>query len=378
MAVDFRCEKCGKLLSIESTADSRIKCPYCKAKVTVPASIAAMPRPQVPPGAGGPPPPPQQQAEQQEEELVHHPDALMGVMAAVMPWVISLFFHVGILVILGFLTIVMIQTQTAEGDATIPDAELSDDPGGRVNPGKSDPDMDSRSMEMVKQDQWAQRDSTIAQADMGKTDNKVTVIGLSGGSGGGSSAKFGLSTGGSGAGPKSRFFGTGGNAYHVVYVVDRSGSMLPTLDLVKHEMRRSISRLSAQQSFHIIFFAWGEPKELPMRSLMYATEQNKKAAAAYLRTVQAKGKTEPIPAVRRAFSVLARPKNKRKGKLVYLLTDGEFVDNAATLAAIRKLNPRGEIHINTILHKHESQPAIDVLRKIAAQNGGKFKFVEGD
>ena len=53
MAIEFRCEQCGKLLSVDAEPESRVKCPYCKAKVVVPAGLASLPTPQVP---GGPPP----------------------------------------------------------------------------------------------------------------------------------------------------------------------------------------------------------------------------------------------------------------------------------------------------------------------------------
>jgi len=171
------------------------------------------------------------------------------------------------------------------------------------------------------------------------------------------------------------FFGLGAGAPdHVVYVVDRSGSMLDTLEMVKHEMRRSIGQLNEEQSFHIIFYAKGEPKELPQKKLLKATMESKRAAAKYLRRVQAQGMTDPVPALLRAFAVLARAKGK--GKVIYLLTDGEFSDNEKVLATIRKLNAGGKVSVNTILHHHQGQAAVDVLRKIASQNGGRFKFVE--
>ena len=54
MAVEFRWEECGKLLNVEAEPSDMVKCPNCKARVEVPAGVASLPRPQVPPGARPP------------------------------------------------------------------------------------------------------------------------------------------------------------------------------------------------------------------------------------------------------------------------------------------------------------------------------------
>ena len=58
MAVEFRCEKCGKLLSADAEPGSMMKCPHCQKKVAVPAGLASLPQPHLPPGQEPPPPPP--------------------------------------------------------------------------------------------------------------------------------------------------------------------------------------------------------------------------------------------------------------------------------------------------------------------------------
>ena len=374
MAVEFRCEKCGKLLSVDAQPDSKIKCPYCKAKLVVPAGVASLPRPQVPagaPGQGGPgqPQPPEQAEEPSEDEA-----AVMGAMARVMPWLISLFFHVGLLVILAFITIVVFSEASAEYNAT--SDLLSDNPGGQLNPGQMNPEMQAHSRQRINRRRWSKRDSQIPMASVGQTKSRIQVFGIAGGSAGGQSADFGLTTGGSGAGPKSRFFGTGGSAYHIVYVVDRSGSMIETFDEVREEMKRSILRLSPAQTFHVIFFSSGTPKENPPRRLVHAVPQNKRQALNYLDKIQPHGQTDPIPALERAFAVLKNRPGRKRGMLIYLLTDGEFPDNEKVLRRIRELNPRREVHINTILHHFAVPGAMKVLKAIAAENGGRFKFVE--
>jgi hypothetical protein len=195
------------------------------------------------------------------------------------------------------------------------------------------------------------------------------------GKGGGSGGDgFGFTSGGGGT--AARFMGIPGSAYHIVYVTDRSGSMLDSLDDVKAEIIRSISRLQPVQTFHIIFFASGKPIETEPKTLIYANEASKRQALVSLRKVVAEGQTDPMPALRRAFEVLAQAPNKNRGKLIYLLTDGEFPDNDEVLKQLRVLNKDKAVCINTVLYKHRSESSVAVLEAIAKENRGVFKFIE--
>ncbi len=376
MAVEFRCEKCGKLLNVDAAPDAEVKCPFCKAKVLVPAGVASLPRPQVPPGSV-PPPAPSPVQEEPEQIAPAGEDAVMRVMAAIMPWLISALLHAGVGVILAFLLFVVIDQSEPIDYSVVSDQNLTDTPGGVVDPGETHKKLTRKSPSDRSKKRWSQRDATLSTANMGETKNQVRVFGAAGGGGAGQAADFGMTTGGSGAGPKSRFFGTGGNAYHIVYVVDRSGSMTETFEEVRSEIFRSITRLSPKQTFHVIFFATGTPKENPPRRLVQADMSHKREAARYLKSIQPHGQTDPIPALERAFAVLkSLPGRQKKGKLVYLLTDGDFPDNEKVLRRIRELNPRRDVTINTILHHFVVPGAMKVLKAIADENRGKFKFVE--
>lgn len=375
MAVEFRCEKCGKLLNVEAEPSGMVECPYCKATVEVPAGVASLPRPQVPPGAR----PVQPAQDQPEQQYLVEPaqDALMSVMARLMPWIISAFFHAGVLVILAFITIVMFKT-TAPADITVPDAEFGDQAGSRINPGHINPQLQARSLQPVNQKAWSQRDTVVPLNDTGDTEDRISLYGISGGATGGPAADFGLLPGGGGR--PARFFDVRADAYHIVYVVDRSGSMLYTFDEVRREMLRSISRLHPSQTFHIVMFTSALAQEAPPRRLVPASTEYKREAMKFLKTVRAEGGpwTNPVPALKRAFEVLSRAPAAKRGKLLYLLTDGEFHDNEQVLRSIRSMNANKSVHINTILHHHRSETAMRVLRRIAEENGGRFKFIESD
>jgi hypothetical protein len=136
---------------------------------------------------------------------------------------------------------------------------------------------------------------------------------------------------------------------HIIYVIDRSGSMMDSIDFLKDELKHSICRLKDSQDFHVIFFSEGTPIELPDKKLVPATEANFKRVAQFLDGIRAQGLTDPKAALRRAFEVLGKVDDK-SGKLISLATDGDFCeDNDKVLALIKKFNPHKEVRINTIL-----------------------------
>ena len=85
-----------------------------------------------------------------------------------------------------------------------------------------------------------------------------------------------------------------------------------------------------------------------------------------------------VYAIERAFAVLARADQRRPGMLIYLLTDGNFPDNAAVLATIRKLNVDKKVSINTYLYGRRPPEAEKVMRLIAKENKGRYKYVSAD
>ena len=179
-------------------------------------------------------------------------------------------------------------------------------------------------------------------------------------------------------GPATSFFGQGGNAHHVCYVVDRSGSMVDSFDSVRREMLLSIGRLEPVQDFHVILFAEGPPVENKPGRLVTATARHKQEAARFLESVRADGTNDPIPALERAFEILSKADPDRPGKLIYLLTDGNFPDNAAVVNFIRKRNRRKDVKIHTCLLGACPTEAVTVMTDIAAENGGRYKNVEAD
>ena len=167
-------------------------------------------------------------------------------------------------------------------------------------------------------------------------------------------------------------------AHHVVYVIDRSGSMVDTFDTVRREVVTSFGRLSGRHDFHIIFYSEGPPAESPPERLVRANDDNKLYAWKFVKTVRAYGSGDPVPALERAFDVLASADPGRPGKVIHLISDGEFPDNAAILATIRQRNQAKDIAVNTYLCGSCPSVAVAVMKRIAAENGGRYGYVIAD
>ncbi len=161
----------------------------------------------------------------------------------------------------------------------------------------------------------------------------------------------------------------------VVFVIDCSGSMVDTFDLLRYEMRRSIAFLSEDQEFHVILFGKGQPIENTPRKLVPATDENKLQCGRWLDEVRPEGQTDPIPALERAFEVLSHA-DSPKGKLIYLLTDGVFPDNEKVLEFVRSRNSDRSVRINAILYSiRRDEQAVAMLETIASESDGKFLYV---
>jgi len=403
MTVDFRCENCGKMLSVDDQPGNAVRCPHCRKKVTVPEGLAALPRPHVPPNARHADSPSGgqaqgqddgQQAEQGEEELVEN-QGISGAMAMIMPWVISVFLHVGVCLVMLFFVMVTVVSKIPT-DIIIPDAALDlDNPGGVMHPKTatvSKTDADRRTV--VKR--YTKREE---QVDKGKTEQTIQLLAASSDGAHGGAADLGLTNQDAAGGPRSRFFGSGGKAYHIAYVVDRSGSMSGTFEEVRIEMLKSIGQLKEAQDFSIILFGEGAFIEGPQKRLVPAELVNKLAANDFLKGITASGQTTVLPALKRAFQVLKYADASKTGRLVYLLSDGIFAGllggseyttadgkvlkgNDAAIQWLRDNNPKDEqkglVHVNTFLYLSRDEEAMKVMDTIAKENGGRFKLVSTD
>jgi hypothetical protein len=155
------------------------------------------------------------------------------------------------------------------------------------------------------------------------------------------------------------------NVDSVIFVCDASGSMNTKFDPLKAELIRSISNLSENQSFNVIFF---QEKAFCLNKdvMIHKTRENLEKTIGFINSQSATDATNTIPALEIAF--------KQKPKVIYLLTDGDFPDNEAVIDFINK-NNTNQVKINTVAYIDHSENYEKVMHTIADMTGGKYNFV---
>lgn len=319
---------------------------------------------------------------------------------SILPMIIAILLHAGIIaiaIVLGRVVEVVRGGQVRE-QIIVAEAEMvqAGPEGGIPHPGLGDdPTRDAKQDRFpdVPQDSKgiAEKQAANLQVSLmgaaGDTDGAATIgigpgstIGKAGGNlmgggdgdGSGNLAPFGIPGGGGGIGPKSSFVGLGGNAKRIVYVCDASGTMLSIFDNLRSQLSQSVGDLKVIQAFNVIFFQ-DDDAAMFDKSLVPATAQAKQKLNEWVQTKIARGHTNPIPAIRAAFA--------QKPQLMYVLTDGfDAVESLeAVVEEFRKLNKDKSVKVNTLLvGSQENQELVDALKKIASENGGRFKQVAKD
>ncbi len=288
--------------------------------------------------------------------------------AVIVAWVVSVLYHV-VLFVAMYLIPWLAGLARDVGDGHVPVTNLVS-PVDRVATTLSPRPQSDQKLITPQRDNLAFTPRKFQAMDTIKSikpdDLKILGVGTAGGDVGDDS--FTIPLGGSGP----DFFGLGGEARgarRIVYVVDRSGSMLSTFSGVVNELKESIGALRRTQRFHIIFFNAGSPLENPPRRLVSAVRSHKRAAFEFLDQIAPMGGTDPRPAMRRAFAV--------EPDLIYFLTDGEFDAHAQSMfSMLEKMNRLRDVRIFTIAYVNQRGGA--VLERIAREHNGEYRFVSED
>ncbi len=327
------------------------------------------------PRARSGPPSPAPLSDEHADGVVHgENETFVTAMSRSLPFVISMFFHLGIALIFAFVTLLV--TQDRVEDLT-PSGPVSIVPSERFRERHAEAPVEREAPTEV---QANPHDRPVIPQEPSGGEGEVETIQI-GGPGpqrpgeGGKGLTIGTGTG-------LGFFGTpagdgGQPVQNVVYVVDCSGSMHDTFDVVVREIIVSIGRLDRTKSFHVLFFRSGEPLENPPKRLMPATAENKRDLVDFLQTVIPAGQTDAVPALRRGLQVAHGGKTGERS-VVYFLTDGAFPDNGAVLRVLAEHNPRRDVIVHTFLFQYRAEHAVAIMQRIAQENGGAFKYVSLD
>jgi hypothetical protein len=166
---------------------------------------------------------------------------------------------------------------------------------------------------------------------------------------------------------------TTSNARRIVYVIDASGSMIRSLQIVIEELARSLGTLSPRQQYAVIFFQRNEAVMVPPANrLVPATPEAQLQTLQWIddRVIPA-GRSNPLEAIERALAL--------EPDVIFLLSEnitgsGEFeIDQADLLDLLDRLNPveddsRRHTQINCV--QFLDPDPLDTLRKIAERHGG--------
>ncbi len=188
----------------------------------------------------------------------------------------------------------------------------------------------------------------------------------------------------------------------VVFLIDKSGSMKAggspnRMETAKSALKDLVARLPEKTLFNIIFFSNKVERWSPNTPLLNASKNNKKAALAFIDSIEHAGSTATMAAVEEALQEISLANGV---EALFLITDG--APNPMIHSGVRSVNdyPRGmkaiqrrirflnqfsKVKINTVgiytgdvsgplksLEKHMRS----FLENVAKENGGEYKEVK--
>ena len=160
----------------------------------------------------------------------------------------------------------------------------------------------------------------------------------------------------------TRAAGLSFQAGRVVFLVDRSGSMLEVFDHVRAMLLRDIAALDAGQEMNVLFFSTGRPVALGPRPVR-ADDAVKAECRTFVERIVPAGRSDPLPGVEQALPM--RP------DAIVMLTDGEF--DKKLLDEVTRLDPDRRTRFYTVAVLYNTGAAL--LKELAARTGGKYRFV---
>jgi hypothetical protein len=169
------------------------------------------------------------------------------------------------------------------------------------------------------------------------------------------------------------FFTLGDKGKRVIYVLDRSGSMIrnDALLVAKQQLIASLNGLTAKHRFQIIFYdesahvlslGTGNPNDL-----ISATSRNIEKVKLKIAAIQPRGGTRHMAAL--------RPALLRQPDAIFFLTDADSGLTAGEMNEIRILNKaKTRIHCVEFGEGANLDREDNFLKRLAAMTGGKYTY----
>lgn len=263
------------------------------------------------------------------DDLVPHDpnDDWRAKMRTIMPWIISLGAHVGLLVVAS-VAVFAVKAVIEKKEVIVPIAEMGDVdiegpldklPGpitGEIGPmsdGAPPPPNDAAPPMPSAPPTPAPSARPVASSAVSSFAAAPVSTGISAGAGAATSGNgifkgVGGFVGGGGEGGGQRA------ANRIVFLVDASGSLVDTLPFVLEDLSRMLdTRLEAKKQFNVIFFSGSEVNReigavkglasLFPSQLEPASPANRKKAVEWIQRVEAGGSSDPLSAIKKALDM---------------------------------------------------------------------------
>lgn len=164
------------------------------------------------------------------------------------------------------------------------------------------------------------------------------------------------------------FMGVQAQGRRFCIIADRSGSMFGTkFEFLRQEILATLDGMRSHTRVQIILF---NTRALAFPDAQWLSPREKRdAIEVWLSGVVADGDTYPTPAFKSAFALQPLP------DAIFFMTDGQF--DPRVVQQVLRLNTEAQrkVPIHTITFVDRS--AEPMMRKIAADSGGKYRHVSG-
>jgi hypothetical protein len=154
------------------------------------------------------------------------------------------------------------------------------------------------------------------------------------------------------------------DARRIVFVLDATGSMMSSYDVLRAKFREQVTALGPTQRFDVLMM--NDHKASPLfADLIATTVDNKRKALEFADTMAPRGGTDAAPFLKRAIDL--------KPERIYLLidpTDFERKDRTAMLALVR--NSTGKKIPLEIIAFEETPESLEFCKSLAEQSGGTY------
>lgn len=151
----------------------------------------------------------------------------------------------------------------------------------------------------------------------------------------------------------------------VAYVIDGGDAMTALLPAVKTELKHSLGGLTASVEFLVVFSRSAATIALPEAAMLSATGRQKYVAAQFIDSFSPAGQMDAPAALARALAA--------KPNLIYFATCGPVPP--AVLDVARRSNAARQVTIHTLLLVNRSPESEKVLKLLADENKGDYKFI---